>query len=393
MIGNRPGRVLFLVHNIEAWDSLADVFDQMQAAPDFEPMVATIPCLYHHGSDNSDGEVANHNGLSRLGVPHFRPATGDPEIALDFIKKITPDIIFRQSPWEMDIPTAFGANSLTFARLCYVPYFVGAVVDDFSAGGDRIDLHGDQLLHRLCWRIYAEHEITVQNMRARSSRGGDHIVLSGHPKLDRLWKTRARPAWPIESGTRAFRIVWAPHHSITAGWLGFGTFLRTYRDMLAWAQEDPAIEIVLKPHPALFGRLRGDPTMRPEGLAEFLRAWGVLPNTAIVEGGDYGPLFAGSDAMITDGISFLSEYQIFDKPLVFLDSGHHVPFNRLGEQIIASAWRVGLVADARAFLNDFRRQGMDPTAKSRIATMQLLRPFPGEAAQRIVQDLRVGLGI
>jgi CDP-glycerol glycerophosphotransferase (TagB/SpsB family) len=161
--------------------------------------------------------------------------------------------------------------------------------------------------------------------------------------------------------------------------------------MLAWAREDTRVEIVLKPHPALFTRLRGDAAMRPEGLAEFLRAWRELPNTALVEGGDYGPLFAGSDAMITDGISFLSEYQIFDRPLLFLDSGHHVPFNRLGDLIIASAQRVDTVAEARAFLDEFRRSGNDPTAKARAVATTLLRPFPGEAARRIVEDLRAGL--
>ena len=392
----RPVRVLFLVHAIETWDSLMDIYEAMRAAPDFEPIVATLPRNYHGEKCIFEGELANHEGLRRLGVAHIRPAaelseTGEAENALDIVKAVSPDIIFRQSPWDADFPAAFCAAALGFARLCYVPYYGFNLLEHYNVKGDHCDLYADQGFHRLCWRIYAESDVTARRMQMGSARGGDNVVVAGHPKLDRLWNARERPAWPIVAadGVRRFRVIWAPHHSIRGNWLGFGRFLQSYEAMLEWARQDANVEIVLKPHPALFAKLRDEPGL----LDRFLHDWRVLPNTALVEGGDYGPLLAGSDAMLTDGISFLAEYQLFAKPLVFLDSAHHSPFNAIGLEMLKAVCRVDDVASARVFLDEFRRTGNDPAAPARSDIIKTLLPYPGQAAQRVLEDLRAGLSI
>ena len=214
---------------------------------------------------------------------------------------------------------------------------------------------------------------------------------TGHPKLDRLYAARDRPAWPIEGQPQNYRLIWAPHHSIGDDWLGFGTFVETHAAMLRWAQEDGGVDFVLKPHPALFTRIRGErPDLAP-GLEQFLTEWGGLPNTALVEGGDYGALLAASNAMVTDGISFLAEYQLFDKPLVFLDSGRHVPFNDVGQLVATGAWTVGNVDAARSVLAALRAGEPDALASTRQAILNELLPFPGRSADRVLDEIRGGL--
>jgi hypothetical protein len=44
--------------------------------------------------------------------------------------------------------------------------------------------------------------------------------------------------------------------------------------------------------------------------------------------------------LLTDGISFLAEYQIMDKPLVFLDSKVHERFTELGERVAQGTYNV-----------------------------------------------------
>ncbi len=382
-----PAKVLFLVHNIESWDSLMDLYQAMRVSDFFEPVVATLPRLFP-GSNKFTNEEINHQGLERLNVPHLRFAMANSWEALDIIKAIAPEIIFRQTPWEADVPPAFGTSELAFSRLCYVPYYGFNLLERFAVTEcGEADHYGDQFFHRLCWRIYCETEATKHLLQSKSIRGGDHVVVAGHPKLDRLWNARQRPDWPLDQGGRRFRLIWAPHHSIGTAWLGFGTFLDCYREMIAWAWQDPGIEVVLKPHPALFTTLQ---KQYPDQLKEFLESWGKLSNTAIAEGGDYGPLFAASDAMLTDGISFLAEYQLFDRPLVFLDSGHHAPFNELGQFIAGAAHCVDSVSAARELMEQ-RGSFSDPLRPRREEVLRALMPLPGRSVQFILDDLRRGL--
>lgn len=383
-----PIRSLFLVHNIEAWDSLMDIYLAMRESSDFEPTVATLPRCFP-GDRTFTNEAINHEGLEHLGIPHLRFAMQDSWEALDIMKAIAPDVIFRQTPWENDIPPAFRTSQIAFSRLCYVPYYGFNLLERYTAHdqGD-IDFYGDQLLHRMCWRIYCETELTRQQMASKSSRKASNVIVSGHPKLDRLWKMREKPEWPIQQAERKFRLIWSPHHSIGDHWLGFGTFLSTYRDMIDWARRDDFIEIVMKPHPALFSALLAQ---NPRALQEFVSEWSSLKNTHIVQGGDYGPLFAASDAMLTDGISFLAEYQIFDKPLLFLDSCRHAPFNSLGTAVLEGAHRCINIEEAEHYLKVLRKGMPDLKTDERRKVIKFLMPSPGKCVDSILRDIREGI--
>lgn len=433
----RKIRCVFIVHAIETWDSLHDVYKEMQHAEDFNPIVVSIPRRYP-GENHFSHEDMVHEGLRNSGVPHFR-LTSNPERLddLDLIKNLQPDVIFRQSPWEYDVPEAFGAEAINFARICYVPYYAFMLVDDhFKADKpeDHLNQHIDQPFHKHCWRIFAENETVKQQALTDSTLCGANIVVTGNPKLDRLRRMQDNPCWPLpdpevvgsasaqntelcennlssddalpdrpldtEAGdqteekpenSRPFRIVWAPHHSIDRRWLSFGMFLQTWREMLAWAQEDQTIQIVLKPHPALFSKIEGDQMLSPEEYRFFRETWDSLPNTTVQDGGNYSALLAASDAMITDGVSFLAEYQLFEKPLVFIDSGEHVPFNPVGQQVVKGANSVADVAQARQFIERIRGGENDPASVYRDDVLKLLLPYPGKSAQMVVQAIREGL--
>jgi len=379
-------KAAFIVHNMNAWDSIADVVEAMRAAPDFDPIVIAAP-----GNHQSEG--GGHQALDALNVPHIRPCLGDPWEALTILKSIAPDVIFKQTPWEQETLPSFVAEEINFSRICYIPYYGFNLLERFNASSeDHFDMYSDQPFHRLCWKIFAESEDVANRMRNRIPRTVDNIVVTGHPKLDRLVSRSGFPEWPIERPTerRPFRLIWAPHWSIAGGWLSFGTFLDVHEDMLKWAAEDQDIEIVLKPHPGLFASIPADVRDR------FLAAWSAVENVSISTGGNYGSLLAGSDAMVTDGISFLAEYQLFDKPLIFVDSGRHAPFNELGERIVEATWQVRDVAGVRSFIDRLRGSpddiaANDPTADARRRVAPLLRPYPDQACRHILDEIRASL--
>lgn len=394
---NRRIRCVFLISFLQSWNTLASVYYAMKASDDFDPIVISTARKRAKDTHVIFGEEQTHQFLESENIPHIRLNTGLPDNnCLDILKALEPDLIFRQSAYH-DLPPIFNAADINFARLCYIPYSFTAVkrishsepIDATSSAN-----HTDLYYHRLCWRIFCETEMHKSMYVDTSVRSGENVVVTGYPKFDHLVSAKERPAfWPIASDQRRLRIIWAPHHSVTPEIMGFGTFIETHKDILEWAKQyTDSYEFVMKPHPALVSEVVHEvKAFSQEYMDAFFAEWKSLPNTAIFEGGDYGPLFMGSDVMLTDGVGFLSEYQLFEKPLIFLDSGHHFGFNAAGNVMMRSANKFRTVAEVKHFCENLRQGGSDPMRESQQQVLSQIMPYPGQSAQKILQAIREGL--
>ncbi|KVQ69436.1 hypothetical protein WK05_18005 [Burkholderia ubonensis] len=390
-LGRTRIRCAFLIHNIAAWDALADVVEGMRNHPRFEVFVFSIDRRFPGATGyGGGGEVSEQ--LDRMGVVHRCLGAARTPDGLDVLRSIEPDLIFRQSPWDFDIPDIFNTRNINFARLCYIPYYATVLVKHHETHVEHgMDFHTDMEFHRSCWRIFCDSEFHKTLFDATSARGSDNVVVSGNPKFDRLLRLgMACPEWPVggAEGRRGMRIVWAPHHSVTEDWLGFGTFVQTYEAMLEWARHGNGCEFVMKPHPALFDRLKDTNLIDEADLAAFLRAWDELPNTAVVQDSGYAGLFAASDCLITDGISFIAEYQLFEKPLIFIDSGRHAEFNEIGTSALEGAHSVTCVDGARAAVEALRNGHLpSQSAQQRAFVARHLNANRGMSARFIIEYL------
>lgn len=393
-------RVVFLVSFLQSWNTLADVYAEMKASDDFEPIVVSTARKRAKDTQAIFGEELTHEFLEAEGVPHLRLNTAlADQNCMDILKVLDPDIIFRQSPYH-DLPPIFNPAEINFARLCYIPYSFTAVrrLDDQEPENAECSVrHTDLYYHRLCWRIFCETEMHKEMYINTSVRAGHNVVVTGYPKFDRLAAAKTQPGiWPIKphaSNKKRFRIIWAPHHSVTQRVMGFGTFVETYQAMYEWAKRSESLyEFVLKPHPALAGEVvHAAKALTQAELDAYFAAWNALPNATLFEGGEYGSLFAGSDAMLTDGVGFLSEYQLFEKPLIFIDSGRHFGFNQAGKIMMQSANTVKSIMEAEAFCERLRQGEQDPMKAQQQQVLSQIRPYPNQSAKRIMQAIYDGL--
>ncbi|MGY2084900.1 hypothetical protein [Blastococcus sp. SYSU DS0539] len=390
-LSRRRTRALFLVHHIEAWDGYHELERAMRASDDFEPIVASIP-RHFHGSDGYTYEEEIHRGLLARGVPHLRlPAHGQDE-ALRLIKAIDPDLVFRQSQWDADIPDDLATDRLTFARLCLVPYETMNLVQNVP-GPDGVNSAVDFPLHRAAWAVFCTNQLMLEAARRDGARGGRQFRVTGHPKADRL--RNAAPAWPIQDDGqgRPRRVVWSAHHSIGVGWSRFGAFPAMVEDMLAWAREDTDTDFVFMPHPALLPYTCSADSPIPQAEVDaWLREWTALPNTAVFTDGDYAPLLAASDVLVTDGLSMLVEYQLLQKPVVFVERAGHRPFTEIGEIVRAGTHPVGSALEARAVAARFLGGEPDPLRQQQERNVERLFGS-GSSVERILATLREMLAV
>jgi hypothetical protein len=377
-------RVLFLVHHIEAWDSCAGLFWALDAAPDFEAIVATLP-RYFRGMDGFGYEEEVHRQLAERGVPHIRLGEIDDAEALRLIKAIDPDLVFRQSQWDPDVPGYAATDRLTFARLCLVPYETMNLVENVPFAGQG-SAAVDHPYHRAAWAVFCANDMVKDMAVEQGSRAGEQFHVTGHPKADHLRSAARR--WPLarSAETRA-RVVWSAHHSIGTGWSDFGAFHLMADDMLRWAAEEPEIEFVFMPHPALLPYLHApeSPWSGPQ-LAEWRARWEALPNAVVFTDGDYVPLLRAADLVITDGLSMLVEPQVVGLPVVFFERDGHRPFNRIGEVVRTGVHATASMAQLRAVTAELLA-GPDPLAARQEEVVERLFG-PAGSVDRIVAVLR-----
>ncbi|MBO1323969.1 hypothetical protein K2X14_02220 [Acetobacter sp. TBRC 12305] len=390
-------RCVFLVNSIEIWDALYDVYKAMLEDDHFDPIVATINRRLG-GDAHFSGEQRASDGLTSLDIPHLRLEMEDSFAGLNILRGLAPDVIFRQSQWDNLYPPAFSSDCLSFAKLCVVPYGI-IVLEKYTSntgsGESSNELSCDTPYHRAAWRIFCENQYALEYFRSFHHSAPEKLVLSGYPKLQRLLDEP--PAWPEfkadTAGDRPFRVIWAPHHTAGDPWLNFGVFHRICRDFLEWASKEPGIEFVLKPHPELFKSVVNRNILSQQTVDAFLQLWNGLPNCTC-ENGRYGSLFAASDLMITDGISFFVEYPIFGKPLVFFDSGLHAPLNEIGKMGVACADVVSDFDKMKEVVLGYKNKTMvDTHQDDRKRFMKAL--FPGDRlpSDIILDDIAAGLGV
>lgn len=172
-------------------------------------------------------------------------------------------------------------------------------------------------------------------------------VVSGHPKVNASRQSVA--TWLITPrDNTTSKILWSSHHTIDApGWTNFSLFLDRYQGMLAFAKAHNHIDMVFSPHPALITLLNNlENAALKKQVDDFFTNWRALDNTTVATFLAHFPLFKSADVLLVDGISWLLECQLINKPIVFLARKDHLPFNESSELVATGLNRVTNINEA-----------------------------------------------
>ncbi len=370
--------MVFLSFYIEAWDALAEIYQRMLEDPRFEPTVISIPRRLT-GETEYSGEERVSEFYDNLGIEHLRFNFEDSNVGLEKLRDLAPDYVFLNYPWQRNYQPAYRAEQLSeFTKVCQVPYYSFALVNEPGEDGVAPYLY-TQRSHQLSSLIFTQDAAVVEAYSG-TSRGNSHVHLTGSPKLDSL-VSRA-----VATPHDRYTLVWAPHHSYSPHWLNFGTFASMHQQMLDFAKTHQDMDIVMRPHPFMFGTLVERNVIAEPELSRWLEDFNLLPNTRIETGGDFASLFMSCDLLLTDGISFIGEYpMITNRPAVFLENKDHWKFSPIGEIAVQANWRISDFAQFAERFDEIRNHGLGDYSAQIERLRQAASPYPGEAATRIVE--------
>jgi hypothetical protein len=384
-------RVLFLVLFFEAWDALEATYLAMQADPRFEPKIAVLPRKLTGQAEWGQVDEA---------LEFFRKRGLEPEAlrdiefdsAQDRLRSLAPDYVFINYPWMRNYPEPYRIENLGWTRVAYIPYFSLALVNEPGVEGVAPHLYLQQV-HQQARLVFSTDLPTHQALSAtdRLGRGSSGVHFVGSPKLDNLVSrtrsTNKASRRHAKSDATKLHLIWAPHHSYDENWLNFGNFADIYQQMLRWAEANPDVFVLLRPHPFLFSTMTGREIIKKKRLNRWVAAWSALPNTAIDYGDDFVAAFLSSDAMLTDGISFLAEYPLCTgRPVIFLERKNHWKLTALGKLSRKASIRIRKFGEFRSISYQLMAGSKLPDRSQAIHDLAAASlPQPGATADRVLQ--------
>ena len=264
-------------------------------------------------------------------------------VAVFDLEEETPpqDIIFFLRPYTYYFSKSFQYENLTPQTLMiYIPYGFRLIPEATYYNNPVIVS---------AWKLFFDTENVLKLFNEKCRVGVPRALMSGMAQTDVYFDETKKFSFSWKM-TRpdAKKIIWAPHHSfgIDDETCSYSTFHYNFKFMYEFAKAHPEISWVVKPHPLLV--LRTFLTKLFPSIAaceEYLQAWNDLPNAQVHTGAYYQDIFATSDGMILDSISFTAEYQYTHKPMIYLLNYGAGKYNELGKKIL----NVSYVVDGKNF--------------------------------------------
>ena len=356
----RKIQVGFWVTEIQKWSSCASLFEALLKSKHFEPFV-----MLAYFKKSEIGISPQEHMLK--GIKFFEEKGINYKVVYDIkqqvhikLKKFKPDIVFYQQPWLIpDNQNPF--NTSKNALICYVPYCY------YSLNSYMNYLLG---FHGKLWKYFVESDLhkeeyqqkfNAKNCTAIGSCKLDSYKTLDKSKIDTIWKTNKK------------RIIYSPHNCFEQENIDYATatFDKNGEFILQLAKSHPEYEWIFRPHPVFKDRVLRHKIKTLSEIENYFEEWKKIGT--IYTGGDYYEMFAGSDYLITDCISFLSEYLPTAKPVIHLRKDEQKQsFNNLVKMITDSYYKVYDNETLSKIFNEVIVNNNDYLKDKRIKNIKLL---------------------
>ena len=170
-------KVVYFTQNPTAWTSFQSVYEEYMLDNNAEVIVVQVPFI--HNSYQEKGQMRDF--LLSKQIPFI------PWYFYDF--NISPsDLVYFQNPYDNTRPKEFTVGEVSDygPRIVYIPYAFELIKKWPGSEKDYIDVLSQTPLFKKSWRIFLRSERSKKMYSAYSSRGDEHLIVTGHPKIDSI---------------------------------------------------------------------------------------------------------------------------------------------------------------------------------------------------------------
>lgn len=338
--------VAFFMLRIAAW-KYHSLYSKMCESQLFDPIVIVCPWM-HPKEDTVDEEYEKAINYCRQNDYKFLTTATDKDALIEVKSKVKPDIVFFSIPYDITHNKCKIFNYLD-TLTCYVPYSIRQENKIFNT-------KYDTLFQNVVWRNYYESFFHLYYAKKYARNKGKNVVITGYPSYEDMCNiTVNSDAYWKKQDVIKKKIVWAPHWTIPGQHkflgLDWSSFMLYSNFMFELAEEfKDLVQFSFKPHPNL-KRILKDKVWGEEKTNNYYKKWERLQNGQLDEG-DYAKLLATSDALIHDSGSFMIEYLMLNKPVLYTMNTEHVldRFNEFGKLAFECSYKAKNKEQIREFV-------------------------------------------
>lgn len=378
MNADRPCRVLMVTQSSHLWSSNRPIYQAMAKDPRFKVDVLAVPNRQPGIATKFTFDPELHAGLNKLGIPFVDGYDPETEKFVD-PAELEPDFTFLQTPYDQQRPDLCDINRLReFSKPIYIPYgllLFGGALQDF--------VHPRPFFEQ-AWRVFAENVYLQAVMQRNTSCPAEKLPISGYVRHDYYLGERASgdhdARWNRPRSAESCRVIWNPRWSVHSG---DSTFFDHFEALLEFAEREPRLDLVLRPHPLFFQNLEHFFSDKYAQVVSRLEAAEQAKILRIDREGDYFELFESSDAMISDGSTLIADYYPIGKPLIITVPADTL--NVIGRALHSGCYHAANTEDLLSHLQRLLARE-DPMQQTRLDLNRMLFPslFTGTLASATV---------
>ncbi|MCR6654589.1 MAG: tetratricopeptide repeat-containing glycosyltransferase family protein [Opitutus sp.] len=371
-------RVMFVVQHGPFWPSMASVYRAFAADPSWDVTVVALPYNHPYYVKEEEREAV-FAFLKKEGIPyvHWSDVRLQPGCA---------DVVFLQNPYDVSRPEGWRTHEImrSVPRIAYIPYAL-----EIHGGTENATMHVNLTLQQLAWAVFARSRRHRATFTELCETGDAHVAVTGHPKMDSVRDLASVRDEELERFIAGRKMVfWNPQFDVrldsSAFGKGYSTFLRWQEFLPAEFARRQDLAFVIRPHPLFFATLEQRKILTAEQIAAFLERCAAAGNILVDRRSSYLPVFAAASALITDASSFLLEYAVTGRPLLYLHNPNGPGLNADGAFVHEHCATATTEAEIAAFLDDVT-SGRDPKAESRRAAVKDYMHLPPEGVATAIK--------
>lgn len=302
---NKKIRVMFIVNELSVFPSFKSVYDTMIKDKDFICDLVYVPFIHANKALNVDKEMGEYIEKGYKEIISYDKYQ---------LSKKSPDIVFYLKPYD-SIPKEYYIDEIekVVEKVVFIPYAINTVTDKETFRY----AYGLPISNK-AWIFVSHCKRDRDNAIKYSYNKGENIVVIGHPRMDLVNVDYSNDPFykEIEKKAKGRKIfLYDPHHTVNESYK-WGTFKIYGLDILKYFNEHKDVFLVYRPHPLLKLALEKEFGKNSSFMKEYnklLKSENIIYDTT----GDYLISMHISDYLICDANSFLSEFVMYKKPVIY----------------------------------------------------------------------------
>lgn len=300
-------RIVFFCYEFQTFPTFQSVYEKIKNDDRFICDLVHVP--FYHVDKNYDEEQEmkdyRKNGYSEV----IKSSEYD-------LVKHSPDIAFFLKPYDL-IPKEFYIDEMekVIEKCIYIPYGM-----EIGATRESMRYQFQLPLHDKAWFCISYCENHYQLSKKYSKQKGKNYWLIGHPRMDliHLDLSKERDYQKILTKAKGRKIfMWNSHFTIEEG-DNWGTFKTFGMEILRFFAKNKNLFLLYRPHPLLEEALKREYKDNPEILEEYQSLLSNNKDNIYLDtSGNYLIAMHLADALISDANSFVPEFLIYNKPVIY----------------------------------------------------------------------------